>query len=163
MNKVISSIIIASCSVVATSSAWACNPMQQDQPCDKFFSSIDTKKDGVISKKEFEAFHSKHFKEIDTNHDGKLTHDEFHASHAPMHKHHEGLIAKPFEAADTDHDGAVSREEAKAMPMLLQNFDEIDTNKDGKISQEEIKAMIEQHHPVAKPEVGDKAPIPEKK
>ena len=159
MNKLISSILVASCTVIAAPMALACDPMHKDQPCDKGFEAMDSNHDGAISKKEFDAFHSKHFKELDTNHDGKLSAEEMQAVHHPMHGRGEAFIGKRFEAADANHDGALTKEEAKDMPMLLQHFDEIDTNKDGKVTPEELKAMMKEQHAPAIPAEG----TPEKK
>lgn len=93
------------------------------------FEEIDTNKDGVISKAEFDAFHQKHrppegpdggmpegpppggpmhgphmkpmdFKSLDTNGDGKLSFDEFSA---PMKAH--------FAELDTNHDGVLEDSE----------------------------------------------------
>jgi Ca2+-binding EF-hand superfamily protein len=169
MNKAISSLIVASCTVIAASAAWACEPMHKGQPCGKFFEVMDTNHDGAISKKEFDAFHGKHFKELDANHDGKITQEEMEEAHPHMHDHGHGhmqgdmLINRRFEAADVNHDGALSRDEAKSMPMLSEHFDEIDTNKDGKVTQEELKAMMEGHRAENQGGNGDKAPAPEKK
>jgi Ca2+-binding EF-hand superfamily protein len=167
MKKAISSLIVASCTVIAASAAWACEPMHEGQPCGKYFEEMDANHDGAISKKEFDAFHGKHFKELDTNHDGKLTQDEMEAAHPQMHGHEHGhmggdhLISKRFEAADTNHDGALTREEAKDMPMLSQHFDEIDANKDGKVTPEELKAIMEERRGEGRP--GNGMGMPEKK
>lgn len=164
MKKAVS-IIVASCTVIAASAAWACEPMREGQPCGKYFEGMDTNHDGAISKKEFDAFHSKHFKELDANHDGKITQDEMEAAHPHMHEHArmhgDHLIGKRFEAADTNHDGALTREEAKDMPMLSEHFDEIDTNKDGKVTPEELKAMMEERRGEGRP--GNGMGMPEKK
>lgn len=152
MKKFISSIVVASCTVIATPMALACDPMHQGQPCGKFFEDMDSNHDGAISKKEFDAFHNKHFKELDANHDGKLTQEEMQAAeHHGMHGRGDALISRRFEAADTNHDGALTKEEARDMPMLSQHFDEIDTNKDGKVTQEELKAMMEEHRAAGAP------------
>jgi len=173
MNKVIGSLVVASCTVLAASSAWACDPMHQGQPCGKYFEEMDANHDGKISKKEFDTFHNKHFKEMDTNHDGKITQDEMEAAHPQMHEHEHGhkqgdmLINRRFEAADVNHDGALSKDEAKSMPMVSEHFDEIDKNKDGKVTQEELKAMMEEHRaaggPGNGPMMGNGNMMPEKK
>ncbi|KAF0205462.1 MAG: signal transduction protein with EFhand [Gallionellaceae bacterium] len=152
MNKIISSIVIASCTVLAAPSAWACPPMHQGQPCGKHIDEMDANKDGSISKKEFDAFHNKHFKELDANHDGKISQEEMLAAYpGKMHERGDALISKRFDTADANHDGALTKEEAKDMPMLSKNFDEIDTNKDGKVTPEELKAMMEEHRATGGP------------
>lgn len=177
MNKIIAGLIFASSAVVLAPVVWACEPMYGDHLSTKVFEEMDANKDGVISKKEFDAYHNKHFKELDANHDGKITIEEFEAGHSAMHEDHcdephhgfgqhhgydeqqsDSFISKRFEAADTNHDGALSREEAKSMPMILDHFDEIDTNKDGKVTEEEIKAMMEGHDAAPAPAKDEKAP-----
>ena len=88
MNKIISGIIIASSAILIVPMASACEPMHGGQFGTKIFAEMDTNKDGVISKKEFDAFNNKHFKEIDANHDGKITIEEFEASHSAMRGDH---------------------------------------------------------------------------
>jgi Ca2+-binding EF-hand superfamily protein len=180
MNKIICGFIIASSSILIIPMASACEPMHAGQFGTKIFAEMDTNKDGVVSKKEFDAFNNKHFKEIDANHDGKITIEEFEEVHSAMHEDHcdephhgmgqhhgyddehsDSFISKRFEAADTNHDGALSREEAKSMPMILEHFDEIDINKDGKVTEDEIKTMIEGHD--AEPKHGKDEKTPEKK
>ncbi len=180
MKKLISSFIIASGTVFSVPMASACEPMYGDHSSTVIFEAMDANKDGLISKKEFDAYQKKHFKEMDANHDGKITIEEFEAEHSKMHKDHcdephhgfgqhpeydseqsDSFISKRFEAADTNHDGALSREEAKNMPMVLEHFDEIDTNKDGKVTEDEIKAMMEGHD--TEPEQSKDTKVPEKK
>lgn len=161
MNKTISRFVVVSCTVIAASSAWACEPMHSNQTGGKYFEEMDANHDGAISKKEFDVFHRKHFKEMDANHDGKITQEEMQAAHPGMHERGDALISKRFEAADANHDGALTREEAKDMPMLSQHFDEIDTNKDGKVTPEELKAMMEEHRAEDGPGKGNM--MPEKK
>ncbi|MEW5903496.1 MAG: EF-hand domain-containing protein [Pseudomonadota bacterium] len=104
---------------------------------------MDKNGDGVVSRKEFDAYHAERFQELDTNKDGKLSADELTPMHPPMHGMLRGGMQMSFEqhfdAADTNHDGFLSREEAKdGMPILFDRFDENDANKDGKISKDEI-------------------------
>lgn len=149
MNKVISKLIVASFMVVATSSAWACQPTHNGEPCAGSLGEADVNHDGVISQKEFIAFHSKRFKELDTNHDGKLTPQEVGAG--------EGMGGR-LEAADANHDGALTREEAKGLPVIEEHFDEIDANKDGKVTPEELRSAMEKHRPEKMGGKGEKAP-----
>jgi Ca2+-binding EF-hand superfamily protein len=174
MNKIISGFIVASGIILTVPIASACEPGHAGRFETKIFAEMDANKDGVISKKEFDAFHNNHFKELDANHDGKITIEEFEAAHSAMQpdhcdeqhhghdkEHGNAFISKRFEAADTNHDGAISREEAKSMPMILEHFDQIDANKDGKITEDEIKAMMKEHD--AEPQHGKDEQIPEKK
>jgi Ca2+-binding EF-hand superfamily protein len=162
MNKIIGGVLIASGAIFTLSTASACEPRHAGLFSEKIFADMDTNKDGVVSKKEFDAYHNKHFKALDTNHDGKITIEEFLAAHPPLSKDHcdephqaighphgfeeqhsDSFINKHFDAADTNHDGALSREEAKSAPMILEHFDEIDVNKDGKVTEEELKKWLE--------------------
>jgi len=123
------------------------------------FKKIDTNGDGVISRKEFNAFNAKHFKALDTNKDGKLSLDELMGGANPgmMHgdagaTHGDGTthLDQRFNAADTNHDGGLDREEAKDMPMLSQYFDEVDANKDGKVTRQEYFDAMPLLHGVKK-------------
>lgn len=54
---------------------------------EKMMESIDTNKDGAITKEEHDVFTSARFKEMDTDGDGKVTKEE-------LQKHHEEKMAK---------------------------------------------------------------------
>ncbi|MFA6015555.1 MAG: EF-hand domain-containing protein [Gallionellaceae bacterium] len=144
MNKIIGSIFVATCTLIASSVALACPPMQQGEGCNQHFTNMDNDKNGSISKKEFGAFHANKFKALDTNRDGKLSQDEMLEAHAfpAMPARGDKLIKRRFDAADIDHDGALNRDEAKAMPMLSNHFDDIDADKDGKVTDGEISDMM---------------------
>lgn len=154
MKKTIIYLAVASCFALTANLVRA-----EDEACDKnmpishhgemdemTFKKLDTNGDGVISKKEFNAFNAKHFKELDTNKDGKLSLEELQGGPKPgmgpgnggaMHGDGTTHLDQRFNAADTNHDGGLDREEAKQMPMLSQYFDEVDANKDGKVTRQE--------------------------
>jgi hypothetical protein len=55
---------------------------------------MDVNHDGMISKDEWNSFHSEMFDKIDANHDGKITKDEFKAKHMAMIEKHKEWKAK---------------------------------------------------------------------
>jgi len=155
MNKAIATLAAVSCFALGAGLAQAegdhCDTLMHTsqlhgEMTESTFRELDTNGDGVISKKEFNAFNAKHFKELDTNKDGKLTLQELqggyghvagYADSGTMHSDGTTHLDQRFNAADANHDGGLDREEAKNMPMLSQYFDEIDTNKDGKVTRQE--------------------------
>ena len=154
MKKTIAFLAAASCFVLsanlARAEAEACDENMHAQhhgDMDQMmFKKLDTNGDGVISRKEFNAYSAKHFKELDTNKDGKLTLEELQGGHklgmmhgdaGAMHGNGTTHLDQRFNAADANHDGVLDREEAKNMPMLSQYFDEVDANKDGKVTRQE--------------------------
>jgi Ca2+-binding EF-hand superfamily protein len=157
MKKSMVQLAVASCLALAAGAALAC----EGGPCptvQSHFKELDTNKDGVVTKAEFDAGHAKHFKAMDANHDGKVTVEEMEAAHDQHHgmsdkphgmnqAQHTGTFKEIFDQADTDHDGALSKAEAQKMPMILERFDEFDANKDGKVTYDEIRdAMKIMHH-----------------
>ncbi len=144
----------------ASAPAWADDGMMRHGGyADRMFDEMDTNHDGVVTKKEFDAFHDKRFKELDANHDGKITREEMEAAHQKMMEQMAGQmrdqLKKRFDDADTNHDGALSKEEAQKLPFVAQHFDEIDANHDGKVTLDEIEAAHQKMHGPHAGEHGD--------
>jgi hypothetical protein len=147
MKKAIIYLATASCFALSTNLAHAEGDAPVENPHSQHhgqmdgmvFNKLDTNGDGVISRKEFNAYNAKHFKELDTNKDGKLTLEELQGGQNPRMGHGDGTthLDQRFNAADANHDGGLDREEAKNMPMLSMYFDEVDANKDGKVTRQE--------------------------
>jgi Ca2+-binding EF-hand superfamily protein len=147
MKKTVYCIAAASCLILAVAPALAEEGMAHHGGfAEKMFREMDANNDGVVTKKEFDAFHNKMFKEMDANGDGKITHEEMEAMHKKMAGKMQEHFKQRFDEADANHDGALSKEEAQKMPMVAQHFDEIDTNHDGKVTMDEIKAAHEKMH-----------------
>lgn len=109
--------------------------------------SVDTDRDGAISKAEADAM----FARIDTNQDGKLDQGEMRAYRKAQHEQFRAEMRQRFDAgfkaADKDGDGALTKQEAQAgMPPLARNFDRLDANKDGKLTQDEIRSGMRRAH-----------------
>ncbi len=153
MNRTIYRIFAASCVVLAASVSLAMaddGMMHRGDYADRMFDLMDTNHDGVVTKKEFDAFHDKWFKEMDANHDGKITREEMEAAHQKMAGQIRGQMReqfkKRFDEADANHDGALSKEEAQKMPYVAQHFEELDANHDGKVTFEELESAMKRMH-----------------
>ncbi len=150
MKKSVFRIAAASCFFLATAApmAWAEDGMTRPGGvADRMFEEMDTNHDGVVTKKEFDAFHDKRFQELDANHDGKITREEMETGRQKMMgQMMREQLKRHFEEADTNHDGALSKEEAQKMPFVAQHFDEIDANHDGKVTLDEIEAAHKKMH-----------------
>jgi EF hand len=119
--------------------------MQHTAMSGDIFSEADTNHDGAVSKKEFNAYYTKHnakhFSELDANHDGKLTANEMQGNPPPQPpvatSGGTAHLDNRFAAADANHDGGLDKEEAVNMPMLSKYYDEVDSNHDGKVTRQE--------------------------
>jgi Ca2+-binding EF-hand superfamily protein len=111
------------------------------------FKKADADGNGTLSRAEVEKAMprlSGKFDSIDTNKDGQLSRGELSA----WKKAHKGELqakaAERFKHADTNADGKISRAEAeKNAPRLAKKFDAIDANKDGQLTQDELRAYRE--------------------
>ncbi|MBY4898988.1 EF-hand domain-containing protein [Cupriavidus sp. AU9028] len=112
-----------------------------------WMNSVDTDRDGAVSKAEADAI----FARIDANKDGKLDREEMRAYQKAQHEQHRAQMRERFEAsykaADKNGDGALTREEAQSgMPGLAKRFDRVDADKDGKVTRDEIGNAMRQAH-----------------
>ncbi len=161
--KMFSGLTVVACLMLGTLPAQACGVAHGGGCGGESFEDLDKNHDGVVSKKEFDAYHAARFKELDANHDGKLTPEEMGGEDgmAPC----DMSLDERFEDADIDHDGTLSKDEAEiGMPALFEHFDEFDTNKDGKISKDELYARLKAAHEHAPAREGleKMAPAPKK-
>lgn len=150
MNKTILSVIATGCLMFAAAApqAQAQGGMMGHGPMMSqghrgdwmLFDEMDANHDGVVTKREFDAYHANWFKELDANHDGKISREELDAFHQKWAERLQSRFKQRFDAADSNHDGALSREEARSMPFVARYFDEIDANHDGKVTMAEIEA-----------------------
>jgi Ca2+-binding EF-hand superfamily protein len=172
--KVFSTLIVAGSLLTIAPLAQACPARHHgghEGPC---LQELDKNKDGVVSKKEFEAFHAARFKEMDANKDGKLTEEEMDSGmdsgmeskmeHHRMKEMGQDPFDRRFDEVDINHDGGLSKDEAEiGMPMLFKRYDEIDANKDGKITKEEVIESMKKIHEQAPAPQGDGMGKPEQK
>ena len=102
------------------------------------FATLDTDKDGKITKAELDARRQAAVAETDANKDGKLSVDELTAQEVRLMtegaKAHAARMIADF---DADGDGLLSAAELAARPMPARLFARIDTDGDGAISQAE--------------------------
>ena len=94
------------------------------------FTSMDTNKDGAVSKQEYLDYYGKRFDAMDKNKDGKITADE-------MPTKNKGKPNILFNEIDANKDGVVTKQEY--LDYYAKKFDAADKNKDGKITTDELQ------------------------
>jgi Ca2+-binding EF-hand superfamily protein len=82
---------------------------------------LDTNKDGVVQRSEYQAFMQAAFTNLDKNKDGRLARPEVEAV----------LTAQQFAATDANSDGALSKTEF--MNRVMADFATADRSGDGKL------------------------------
>ncbi len=158
------SLIVAGCLLGAAPLAQACDPMHCPGHGGASLQEMDKNGDGIVSKKEFDAFYNARFKELDTNRDGKISTDEMGAVDRNKMGKNEVNFEGRFDEVDINGDKMLSRDEAEiGMPMIFARFDEFDTNKDGKISKEEMIAGMTKMHENMQEKCREGAPKPGQK
>ncbi|WP_421680704.1 EF-hand domain-containing protein [Stenotrophomonas bentonitica] len=108
---------------------------------------LDTNGDGFIDRTEAAKAPrlAAQFDTLDTNKDGKLSREELPRGHGKRHGRGPGGHGDWMAKLDTNKDGRISREEAKADPRLAARFDEMDVNKDGYLDKADRELRMKQH------------------
>lgn len=127
---------------------------QTQTKAEEMFAKMDANKDGVLTAADREArmqaMRTKAFDSLDTDKNGQISRDEFMNAKrgemgkhgrgekgAYMGKHHRGMKG----AGDGTKDASVTK--AQFVANALSRFDQTDANKDGKVTAEERKAARE--------------------
>jgi hypothetical protein len=109
----------------------------------KMLETLDTDKDGAVSKAEFEAKRAADFTAADTDKDGNVSAAELNAFHEKKAAERKTEREKRmYERLDANKDGKVTKDEFEGAGR----FDKMDKNKDGKISADEMKWRGKGHH-----------------
>lgn len=85
MRTIIAAIALVA-ALAAVPAAWAAAQADNTKAAEEMFTTMDTNKDGVLTKEEFAAHHmADAFAKADKNGDGKVTRDEYigHAATMP--------------------------------------------------------------------------------
>ena len=131
---------------------------QAQAKAEEMFAKHDANSDGKLDQADRAAMMGKKFDSLDTDRNGSLSRDEFlaghknggdHAGMAGMgeeggkmgrHGRRHGGGGMMMKMADANQDGAVTK--AEAVAGALKHFDMTDANHDGKVTPEERKAAM---------------------
>lgn len=102
------------------------------------FDTLDTDKDGTVTRAELDAARTARVDNADANGDGLLSLDELKALHlAQMSPRIEARAKQMIAHLDADGDGQLSVSELAAGPGPAMMFNRLDANGDGALSQDE--------------------------
>jgi len=107
---------------------------------------LDTNGDGFIDRSEAARAPrlAGKFDTLDTNKDGRLSREEMPRWHGKRHGRGPGMHDR-MARLDLNKDGRISREEAKADPRLAGRFDTLDLDKDGYLDKADRELGMKQH------------------
>lgn len=137
-------LMIAIAALLAAAAAQAGTDYGRHSPMD----SVDTNKDGAISREEAKshAHLLADFDTIDANKDGQLDKDELTKHHDAHRSEMRAQAVEQWKAADTDGNGDLSRAEAAAQPRIAEHFDKLDADGNGQLTPEEMRAARKDVH-----------------
>jgi len=162
MKKWILGFVIAALPCVAVAAGKANDAQAQAIAAkfDQLFNEVDSNSDGKISREEAELkapAMAENFARIDANQDAGLSKQEIKDFTAQMKKARLNFN-QHFAKADKDKNNMLSKTEAKAMPLLSENFDAMDANHDNQLVIKEIADFLRARQQPAAP-VAPAAPV----
>lgn len=117
---------------------WAAQALPQT--ADELFKALDTNRDGVISKYEYNSHRA--FSALDADHNNRISASELQAM---LGAQPDGMssAADRIRVADINGDGELSEEELRRAAEFRFNW--LDTNQDGKVDLPELKSGFGVH------------------